>query len=118
MTLKKVYELALTAIAYLAFGIFVLQVIMCITAVTFLYNYCVCYENDLYFEIIFVFKVKTHSGMTMMMMPTDMEGMEMGEVEEGRAKRQKRSTTVTFSEVNLFIFKKTMCHTIVFYSFR
>lgn len=34
MTLKKVYELALTAIAYLAFGIFVLQVIMCITAVS------------------------------------------------------------------------------------
>lgn len=33
MTLKKVYELALTAIAYLAFGIFVLQVIMCITTV-------------------------------------------------------------------------------------
>lgn len=33
MTLKKIYELALTAIAYLAFGIFVLQVIMCITAV-------------------------------------------------------------------------------------
>lgn len=33
MTLKKVYELALTAIAYLAFGIFILQVIMCITTV-------------------------------------------------------------------------------------
>lgn len=33
MTLKKVYELALTAIAYLAFGIFVLHVIMCITTV-------------------------------------------------------------------------------------
>lgn len=33
MTLRKVYELALTAIAYLAFGIFVLQVIMCITTV-------------------------------------------------------------------------------------
>lgn len=35
MTLKKVYELALTAIAYLAFGIFILQVIMCITTVRF-----------------------------------------------------------------------------------
>lgn len=34
MTLKKVYELALTAIAFLSFGIFVLQVIMCITAVS------------------------------------------------------------------------------------
>lgn len=33
MTLKKVYELALTAIAFLSFGIFVLQVIMCITTV-------------------------------------------------------------------------------------
>lgn len=33
MTLKKVYELALTAIAYLAFGIFILHVIMCITTV-------------------------------------------------------------------------------------
>lgn len=35
MTLKKVYELALTAIAYLAFGVYVLQVIMCITTVVF-----------------------------------------------------------------------------------
>lgn len=34
MTLKKVYELALTAIAFLSFGIFVMQVIMCITAVS------------------------------------------------------------------------------------
>lgn len=39
MTLKKVYELALTAIAYLAFGIFVLQVIMCITTVCHCRNF-------------------------------------------------------------------------------
>lgn len=38
MTLKKIYELALTAIAFLSFGIFVLQVIMCITAVSIRYS--------------------------------------------------------------------------------
>lgn len=34
MALKKVYDIALTAIAYLSFGLFVLQVIMCITMVS------------------------------------------------------------------------------------
>lgn len=34
MTLRNIYDIALTAIAYLSFGLFVLQVIMCITLVT------------------------------------------------------------------------------------
>lgn len=33
MTLRNIYDIALTAIAYLSFGLFILQVIMCITLV-------------------------------------------------------------------------------------
>lgn len=34
MTLRNIYDIALTAIAFLSFGLFALQVIMCITLVT------------------------------------------------------------------------------------
>lgn len=34
MTLRNIYDIALTAIAFLSFGLFALQVIMCITMVT------------------------------------------------------------------------------------
>lgn len=36
MTLRNIYDIALTAIAFLSFGLFALQVIMCITLVTHL----------------------------------------------------------------------------------
>ncbi|XP_031631439.1 uncharacterized protein LOC116345865 [Contarinia nasturtii] len=77
MTLKKVYELALTAIAYLAFGIFVLQVIMCITT------------------------VKAQTGSTMVMAEVPTETVEMTEVRDEIIRRKKRSNIETsFSDVN------------------
>lgn len=85
MTLKKVYELALTAIAYLAFGIYILQVIMCITT------------------------VKAQTG-NMMMMPEVPEVVEMSEVRNTKNTRRKRSNDIKrFSEVsNLQCFTKML----------
>lgn len=45
MTLRNIYDIALTAIAYLSFGLFVLQVIMCITLVwNSIFRFCIGYQ--------------------------------------------------------------------------
>lgn len=102
MTLRNIFDIALTAIAYLSFGLFVLQVIMCITLVTPTIFFPLHRTRKEIFSIIL--QTKTHAGMTMMPMTMDTDGMEEldGAAEMTEVRRKKRSTSSSIlSEVNV-----------------
>lgn len=133
MTLKKIYELALIAIAYIAFGIFVLQVIICIASVSFfLINFTIGRMNIPKRMSLGGKQAKTHA--SMMMVPTDgvdggvdggVEGGAEGGVDAEGRHRQKRSLQITsltevlrvkliiiniFTDFCFFIFRSDQCH--------
>lgn len=92
MTLRNIYDIALTAIAFLSFGLFALQVIMCITLVR---RSILLMRRDFGTEIFFnTFQTKTHAGMSMMPMTMETDGMEEmeGAAEIAEVRRKKRST--------------------------
>lgn len=52
MTLRDIFDIALTTIAFLSFGIFVLQVLMCITMVIFFSGIFSLELCDYYYSIV------------------------------------------------------------------
>lgn len=56
MTLRNIYDIALTAIAYLSFGLFVLQVIMCITLV--IRSYLLVAKQRMIFKYLLFYRRK------------------------------------------------------------